>query len=117
MAINLNTVIYLVAAILILIILFVLLRKFRGKKNVKNQIYVGNLAYRVNENDLKTFFGEYGSVEEAYVVKHPRTRRSKGYAFVKFAKSNSAADALVAHGQQMFGRTIVVRLAKPRTDD
>ncbi len=78
------------------------------------QLYIGNLSYRVHERDLRDFFSQYGEITHLKVVKDRDTRRSKGFGFVTFATADEANNALVAHGAEMSGRNIVVRLAKPR---
>jgi len=78
------------------------------------QIYVGNLSYQVNEQDLKDFFGKYGAIEQVRIVRNYSSGRSKGFGFVSYRSVTEAKNALVAHGQKYKDRTIVVRIAKPR---
>ena len=81
---------------------------------VNDQIYVGNLPYRVDENDLQDYFSRFGTIQNIRIVRNFRTGRSKGYAFVTYANTKQATDALVAHGIELYGRSMVVRIAKPR---
>jgi len=83
---------------------------------VNNQIYVGNLPYRVNEDDLRNYFSRYGAIQSVRVIRNFKTGRSRGYAFINFADSNEANSALIVHGKDMQGRSMVVRIAKPRQD-
>ena len=46
-------------------------------------IYVGNLSYRVRENDLQGVMAEYGQVQSCKIVKDRETNKSKGFAFVE----------------------------------
>ena len=50
-------------------------------------IFVGNLPFDIEENDLRTWFSEYGTVNRVNVVLDPRTKRSKGtpYPSMPFA--------------------------------
>jgi RNA recognition motif-containing protein len=57
-------------------------------------IYVGNLAYSVTEDDLRAAFGAYGGVMNASVIKDKMTGQSKGFAFVEMP-NNSEADAAI----------------------
>lgn len=102
-----------IAIILIIAIIKIISKKRRITGSIDNQIYVGNLPYRVNEYDLKKYFSKYGQVIDARVVKHSKTNRSKGYAFLTFASAKEAKRALSVHGKDMKGRSMVVRIAKP----
>ena len=86
----------------------------RDDDQERNKIYVGNLNYRVRESDLKEMFASYGNVSNVRVVRHIKTRKSQGFAFVSFSTSSDATKALRAHGKPLQGRTMVVRLAKER---
>lgn len=48
-------------------------------------IYVGNLNYRVREDDLKQVMEEYGTVESVKIIKDRETGKSKGFGFVEIA--------------------------------
>ena len=89
----------------------------RAQQNEPNtQLYVGNLSYRASDDDVSEFFGSFGAIETIRVIKDRRTGRSKGFAFVTFAKIKSATAALEAHGQDFSGRSLIVRYAKPSND-
>ena len=75
---------------------------------------MGNLSYQVTEQDLKDFFGKYGAIEQVRIVRNYSSGRSKGFGFVTYRTTAEAKNALAAHGQKYQGRTIVVRIAKPR---
>lgn len=80
-------------------------------------IYVGNLAYSVTDNDINEAFSQFGSVTSVNVIKDRQTGQSKGFAFVEMA-SNSEADAAIKglNGQAIQGRNIKVNQAQPRQD-
>jgi len=78
-------------------------------------IYVGNLDYKVNENDLEELFSEYGSVAEANVITDKYSGRSKGFGFVTMENDDEANKAIEGlNGTSMQSRDIVVNEAKPR---
>lgn len=78
-------------------------------------IYVGNLDYKVNENDLEELFSEYGSVAEANVITDKYSGRSKGFGFVTMENDEEANKAISGlNGTSMQNRDIVVNEAKPR---
>ncbi|MDR2107783.1 MAG: RNA-binding protein, partial [Holosporaceae bacterium] len=42
------------------------------------KLYVGNLAYSVDDNSLKSAFSQFGTVESAVIIKDKASGRSKG---------------------------------------
>jgi len=80
-------------------------------------IYVGNLAYEVNDEDLETAFGEFGEVTSARVISDRYTGRSRGFGFVEMAKSEEAQAAIAGmNGKDLKGRPINVNEARPREE-
>ena len=78
-------------------------------------IYVGNLNYRIRENDLQTIMEQYGEVESIKVVKDRDTGRSKGFAFVEMLDDDNARRAIEELNEKEFeGRQMVVKEALPR---
>jgi RNA recognition motif-containing protein len=80
-------------------------------------IYVGNLAYGVTEDELRTAFEQYGSVERASVITDRMTGRSKGFGFVEMASESESREAIAKLNEtELKGRNIVVNEARPQTD-
>lgn len=80
-------------------------------------IYVGNLAWKAKRQDLKDLFEHFGPVEKAFIVRDKRTRRSKGYGFVKMENPEAAEIAIKALNNTMFlERELIVNEAQPRDD-
>ena len=78
-------------------------------------IYVGNLNYRVRENDLKDLIEQFGAVDSVKVVKDRETGRSKGFAFVEMPDDDEARKAIEELNEKEFeGRQMVVKEALPR---
>lgn len=80
-------------------------------------IYVGNLPYSVNDQELEDTFAQYGAVSSAKVITDKMSGRSKGFGFVDMpedADANAAIDAL--NGQALKGRSLKVNQAKPRRE-
>jgi RNA-binding proteins (RRM domain) len=78
-------------------------------------IYVGNLNYRIRENDLKSIMEEFGAVDSVKVVKDRETGRSKGFAFVEMPDDEEAKKAIEELNEKEFeGRQMVVKEALPR---
>jgi RNA recognition motif-containing protein len=80
-------------------------------------IYVGNLAWEVNQDDLYALFAEHGAVKRAQVISDKETGRSRGFGFVEMnddAEAHKAIDAL--NGTQYRGRALTVNEARPREE-
>ena len=79
------------------------------------KIFIGNLSYKCNTNDLYDRFGQYGKVEDAIVITDRDTGRSRGFGFVTFADKDEADAAIQAeHESDFMGRDITVRKAESR---
>jgi RNA recognition motif-containing protein len=80
-------------------------------------IYVGNLAYSVTEEDLRAAFNPYGKVDTVNVITDKFSGQSKGFGFVEMG-NNSEADAAIKalNGSALKGRNMTVNQAKPRSD-
>jgi RNA recognition motif-containing protein len=78
-------------------------------------IYVGNLAYSVTEDELRSAFGEFGEVSSVNLIIDRGTGQSKGFGFVEMSDSAAAEAAIKAlNGTPLNGRNIKVNQAKPR---
>ena len=80
----------------------------------KKKIYVGNLPYTVNSDELKKLFGEFGEIVDAIVITDKMSGRSKGFGFVEFADEEMAKKAVDSmNGKELEGRGLVVNIARP----
>jgi RNA recognition motif-containing protein len=80
-------------------------------------IYIGNLSYEVTEDDLKSVFAEYGSVNRVQIPTDRETGRMRGFAFVEMASDAEETAAIEAlDGAEWMGRDLKVNKAKPRED-
>ncbi len=81
-----------------------------GKK-----LYVGNLSYTVDSNQLSDLFSQVGSVDSANVITDRETGRSKGFGFVEMSE-DSAALAVIEkfNGSDLEGRSLKISEAKPQ---
>ena len=78
------------------------------------KLYVGNLPYKVNDNDLKQTFEAAGAVVSAMVIIDKMSKRSKGFGFVEMATDEEASKAIeMFNGKDMEGRPLVVNEARP----
>lgn len=80
-------------------------------------IYVGNLAYSMTENDLESAFGAFGEVTQAKIITDKYTGQSKGFGFVEMPKQSEAEEAIKELNESdLKGRNIRVNQARPRTE-
>ncbi len=80
-------------------------------------IYVGNLDYNVNDQDLERFFAEYGTVTSAKIIIDKYNGRSKGFGFVEMNNDEEAQKAIKElNGATLENREMVVNEARPRTE-
>lgn len=80
-------------------------------------IYVGNLAYAVTEEELRNVFGTYGEVLSASIITDKYSGRSKGFGFVEMPVQSEAEEAIRAlNGNAIKGRNVKVNQARPREE-
>jgi RNA recognition motif-containing protein len=84
---------------------------------MSTKLYVGNLSFRVSDDDLFEHFSQVGSVESAKVVYDRETGRSRGFGFVEMASEDEANGAITQfNGAEYDGRNMVVNEARPREE-
>jgi RNA recognition motif-containing protein len=80
-------------------------------------IYVSNLGFNIQDEDLKRVFTSYGEVSSAKVITDKFTGQSKGFGFVEMPDNASAEKAITElNNGTLDGRTIKVMEARPRED-
>jgi len=78
-------------------------------------IYVGNLPYRITNQELEELFSAFGTVQKANVIMDRETNRSKGYGFVEMADASAGENAIKAlDGSEIQSRNIKVNQALPK---
>ena len=79
-------------------------------------IYVGNIAWGISEEELEALFAQYGEVDSVRIITDRESGRSKGFGFVEMATADSANAAIEAlNGNDFGGRDLRVNQAKERT--
>ncbi|MDD4663756.1 MAG: RNA-binding protein [Caldisericia bacterium] len=80
-------------------------------------IYVGNIAFSMTEDDLRLAFEAYGEVSRATILKDKMTNRSRGFGFVEMPNQEEGQKAIQElNGKEMNGRALNVSEARPRTE-
>jgi RNA recognition motif-containing protein len=71
-------------------------------------IYVSNLSFNVQDEDLKSYFADYGEVTSAKVINDKETGRSRGFGFVEMSDDAAAQKAIA----ELDGATVDGRESK-----
>jgi len=88
----------------------------KGIKMNKN-LYVGNVSFKVTDEDLKTNFSEAGEVVSASIIKDKFTGQSKGFGFVEMKTEEGATEAIKKfNGGMLDGKAITVNEARPKKE-
>jgi RNA recognition motif-containing protein len=81
------------------------------------KLYVGNLSFETNENDLQTAFAPYGKVASVAIIRDKFSGDSRGFAFVEMDNNEEAMAAISGlAGTEVGGRVLTVNEARPRDD-
>jgi RNA recognition motif-containing protein len=84
---------------------------------MSTKLFVGNLDFKVTENDLQDAFAAHGTVVEANLVTDRTTGRPRGFAFVTMSTPEEAQKAIDGlNGKELGGRAIAVNIARPREE-
>ena len=79
-------------------------------------IYVGNLPFSYDSQQLEELFSEYGEVSSAQVILDRDTGRSRGFGFVELPDDVARKAIEELDGSDLDGRSLTVNEAKPRND-
>ena len=82
------------------------------------KLFVGNLPYSANEQDLQNFFADNSvTIDTVTVMRDRMTGQARGFGFVEINDDAAAQRAVDnCHGKEMMGRTLVVNEARPKTE-
>ena len=81
---------------------------------MSTKLFVGNLDFKVTENDLQDAFAPFGTVVEANLVTDRTSGRPRGFAFVTMSTPEEAQKAIDSmNGKDLGGRALNVNIARP----
>lgn len=78
----------------------------------QSKIYVGNLSYDTTEDELRTYFSQFGNIQDIKLIIDFSTGRSKGFGFVTYTSDQDSESALAANGVELSGRKLKVNIAR-----
>jgi RNA recognition motif-containing protein len=82
-----------------------------------SKLYVGNMSFKTTEDELRSAFGQFGSVTDVYVAMDKMTGRPRGFAFVTMGTAEEAALAAEKlNGADLGGRALTVNEARPKEE-
>jgi RNA recognition motif-containing protein len=84
---------------------------------VAKKLYVGNLPYSANEDDLRTLFAQVGEITSVTMITDRDTGESKGFGFVEMSTEDEAKEAIKRfNGYSLNNRNLTVNEARPREE-
>ena len=85
---------------------------------METKLYVGNLSFDTNEDELKTLFSDAGEVKSVVLIKDKFSGQSKGFGFVEMGSQEAMQNAMKMFNSYEFkGRPLKVDVAKPKEDN
>lgn len=84
---------------------------------METRLFVGNLSFKVTEDDLLDIFSPYGDVMQVRIINDRETGRPRGFGFVTMASKEEADKAIEGlNKQEIEGRALTVNIARPREE-
>lgn len=78
-------------------------------------IYIGNLNYKLTEDEIRKTFEQFGTVSSVKLITDRDTGKAKGFGFVEMQNDEEARSAISSlSGSELQGREMVVNEARPR---
>ena len=92
-------------------------RSSEGRNSMGTKLYVGNMSYDTTESDLRTLFGQIGTVTSCDVIMDKFTNKTRGFALVEMSTQEEATKAIAElNSKDLQGRPLTVNEAKPREE-
>ncbi|KAK3874954.1 hypothetical protein Pcinc_020143 [Petrolisthes cinctipes] len=79
-----------------------------GKENKKHAVFIGNLPFGAEEEDLWRYFADCGEIDNVRVIRDSESGSCKGFCFINFKSSGGVEIALLKHGEEFMGRELRV---------
>jgi len=80
-------------------------------------LYVSNLGYHVQEEELRNLFTKFGEVISAKIIMNRETGKPRGFAFVEMKSSDEATNAMNSlNNKEIEGRALSISVARKREE-
>jgi RNA recognition motif-containing protein len=79
------------------------------------KIYVGNLPFSANEQEVRDLFSQHGTVESVSLITDRDTGRPRGFGFVEMSRADASRANQNLNGKDMGGRPLRVNEAQERS--
>lgn len=83
---------------------------------MRKSIYVGNLAYDTNENEVRELFMHYGLVHSVKLIRDYQTEQFRGFGFVDMELDEANRAIANLNGTDFLGRELRVKNATKQPD-
>ena len=84
------------------------------EKSTNKDLYITDISFEVEEEDLRKLFAICGTVRNIYMMKDQKSGLFKGTAFVHMSTAAEAREALMLDGTRLIDRCIGVSAALPK---
>lgn len=82
---------------------------------METKLYIGNMSHETTEQDLRTLFGEAGTVNLVDVIMDRQTGKPKGFAFVTMSNQAEAEKAIsMFNAKDLNSHVLKVNISQPR---
>lgn len=81
------------------------------------KLYVGNLPFQTDEQELRNLFASAGTVDSINVIRDQATGQARGFAFIEMSSDEDAQNAITSlNNYQLGGRALTVNEARPKPE-
>jgi len=90
-------------------------RSTPSSDSAPGKLFVGGLSWQTNQDKLKEYFSQFGSVTDVLVMKDPITQRSRGFGFISFSNPDAVDRVLAVSSHILDGKKIDPKPATPKS--
>lgn len=80
------------------------------------RIFVGNIPFNANEEELRSLFEPFGEVQSTQIITDRDTGKPRGFGFVEMSSEDGEKAIAALNGKDFLGRTINVNEARPKVE-
>jgi len=87
------------------------LEQFPG--DPRNKLFIGGVNRETEEKAFADFFEPYGKIVDCILMRHPETKKSRGFGFVTYEDNDSVEKALSIQDKTLDGKVLDIKRAVP----